>query len=244
MFFNRKRPLSDLFTDNYIDIHSHVLPGLDDGAKTMEHSMQLIRALRELGIKNLITTPHVMGEVYPNTPESIHRQVALVKQELQTQEITDVKLQAAAEYMLDNQFSGLLKNRELLVLKDAYVLVELSYFSPPLNLKELIFELQLGGYTPVLAHPERYLFWHRNTKMLDELKAVGCKFQLNLLSMTKHYGDAVQKTAAYLLKKKQIDFVGTDVHHLQHIKMLHQKIDAKLFALLEEAAERNARLMA
>lgn len=242
MFFKRKRPLSELFSENFVDIHSHLLPGIDDGAKTMADSLNLIKELSKLGVKNFMTTPHIMGEVYPNTPAIIQQQLKLIRQALEEAAMEDVKLFAAAEYMLDDRFTALLKKKELLTIHKNMVLVELSYFNPPLNLKELLFEMQLAGYTPLLAHPERYVFWHNNLNMFEQLKIAGCKFQLNLLSLTKHYGEAVYKTSVHLLKHKMIDYVGTDVHHLQHIKMLQQKIDAQLFALVQEAAARNSEL--
>lgn len=243
MFFKRKRPLSDLFSENFVDLHSHLLPGIDDGAKTVAHSVQLIRELHELGIKNFITTPHVMGEVYPNTPEIIQHTLLTVQSELKVAGLTAINIQAAAEYLLDDRFSALLQKRELLTIHKSMVLVELSYFNPPLNLKELLFELQLAGYTPLLAHPERYVFWHRTPSVFEELKTAGCKFQLNLLSLTKHYGEAVYKASVYLLKNNMVDYVGTDVHHSHHIKLLQHKIDAKLLALLVPVVERNSQLL-
>lgn len=223
MFFFKKRkiPLTDFFHERFVDIHSHLLPGIDDGAKDIEDSISLIKKMSEYGIKNFITTPHILGDVYPNTPEIINSKLNTVKKALIQREITDVKIEAAAEYMLDEQFSLLLeKDQPLLTLKDNLVLVEMSYFSPPINLYDILFKIQLKGYKPILAHPERYIFYHKNFNEYYKLKKSGCLFQLNILSLTEQYGKDVKKTATTLLNKKMYDFLGTDVHNHKHIKLL------------------------
>jgi tyrosine-protein phosphatase YwqE len=240
MFFNKKLPFTDLFTDGFVDIHSHLLPGIDDGSKDLEQSILLIEKMRSIGIQHFITTPHVLGEVYPNTPEIIKNKLEVVKKELIKRGIVDVSLHAAAEYMLDDHFYQLLQQKQLLTLKDNYLLVELSFFNPPLNLKELLFEIQLAGYKPIIAHPERYVFWHQNLEMFKMLKSVGCLFQLNLLSLTKHYGKEVYKTSEYLLKNGLIDFIATDTHHLHHLELLQHSVDNKMMALLKPIAQKNS----
>jgi tyrosine-protein phosphatase YwqE len=176
--------------------------------------------MASFGIKNFITTPHVLGSVYPNSSEVIREQLAAVKKELEKREIKDISIQAAAEYMLDEEFSALLDQKDILVLKDNYILVEMSYFSAPINLYELLFKIQLKGYKPVLAHPERYNFYHTDFKSYYKLKQAGCLFQLNLLSLTDQYGKGVQKTSEKLLKENLYDFVGTDTHHQNHLELL------------------------
>ena len=203
-----------------MDIHSHVLPGIDDGAKDMDTSIALLLKMASYGIKNFITTPHVLGSVYPNSSEVIKQKLAAVKKELEKREIKGISIQAAAEYMLDGEFSALLDQKDILVLKDNYILVEMSYFSAPINLYELLFEIQLKGYKPVLAHPERYNFYHTDFKSYYKLKQAGCLFQLNLLSLTDQYGKGVQKTSEKLLKENLYDFVGTDTHHQNHLELL------------------------
>jgi tyrosine-protein phosphatase YwqE len=221
MFFLKKKiPLTNFFTDGFVDIHSHVLLGIDDGAKDMDTSIALLLKMASYGIKNFITTPHVLGSVYPNSSEVIKQKLAAVKKELEKREIKGISIQAAAEYMLDGEFSALLDQKDILVLKDNYVLVEMSYFSAPINLYELLFKIQLKGYKPVLAHPERYNFYHTDFKSYYKLKQAGCLFQLNLLSLTDQYGKGVQKTSEKLLKENLYDFVGTDTHHQNHLELL------------------------
>lgn len=222
MFFFKKKKTSliSLFSDSFVDIHSHLLPGIDDGAKDLKHSIQLITKLHDLGIKNFITTPHVLGDVYPNSTEVIKEKLDEVLMELSERGYTDISLSAAAEYMLDEQFMERLKVGDLLTLKDNYILVEMSYFSPPLNLFEVLFEIQLKGYKPILAHPERYNSYHNDFNQYFKLKNAGCLFQLNLLSLTKQYGEHVTKTAYKLIEENLYDFVGTDTHHMKHLELL------------------------
>ena len=220
LFFKKKIPLTDFFTDGFVDIHSHLLPGIDDGAKDMDTSIALLLKMASYGIKNFITTPHVLGNVYPNSSEVIKQKLAAVKKELEKRKIKGISIQAAAEYMLDEEFSALLDQKDILVLKDNYILVEMSYFSAPINLYELLFKIQLKGYKPVLAHPERYNFYHTDFKNYYKLKQAGCLFQLNLLSLTDQYGKGVQKTSEKLLKENLYDFVGTDTHHQNHLELL------------------------
>tara|TARA_R110001592_G_scaffold362989_2_gene679176 strand:- start:600 stop:1343 length:744 start_codon:yes stop_codon:yes gene_type:complete len=235
LFFKKKEiPLTDFFTEGFVDIHSHLLPGIDDGAKDLEDSISLIQKMASYGIKNFITTPHILGDIYPNTPEIIKGKLQEVRAELLKRNMTDITIDAAAEYMLDEQFSAILEKEELLTLKDNFVLVEMSYFSPPINLYDLLFQIQLKGYKPVLAHPERYNSYHNNFEEFYKLKRAGCLFQLNLLSLTEQYGKGVQKTAEKLLKENLYDFVGTDTHHQMHLELLRKIATPKNLKNIEQ----------
>ena len=222
MFFFKKKeiPLTNFFSDNFIDIHSHLLPGIDDGAKDIDNSIELILKMYSYGIKNFITTPHVLGDVYPNSSETIKSKLEEVRKALLAEGYLDIKINAAAEYMLDEQFSKRLEKNDILTLKDNYILVEMSYFNAPMNLYDVLFEIQLKGYKPVLAHPERYNFYHNELDNYYKLKKAGCLFQLNLLSLTEQYGKNVQQISNKLLKQNLYDFVGTDTHHKNHLQLL------------------------
>jgi tyrosine-protein phosphatase YwqE len=239
MLFLKKKtiPLSELFPANFVDIHSHLLPGIDDGAKDLAHSIRLIKKMSSYGIKNIITTPHVLGDVYPNSSQTINNRLLEVQNELKAQGLHDITIHAAAEYMMDEQFSILLENDDILTMKDNYILVEMSYFNAPFNLFEILFEIQLKGYKPVLAHPERYNFFHNDFENYYKLKKAGCLFQLNLLSLTPQYGKNVQKASTNLLNDNMYDFVGTDTHHNNHLELLKvigtKKIKKKITHLLE-----------
>ncbi len=240
MIFKKKTiPLTDFFSDSFVDIHSHLLPGIDDGAKNLENSIALISKMRSFGIKNFITTPHVLGDIYPNSSETIHTKLQEVKTELANRNLHDISLHAAAEYMMDEQFSIRLENNDILTLKDHYILVEMSFFSAPMNLYDILFEIQLKEYKPILAHPERYLFYHSDFENYYKLKKAGCLFQLNLLSLTEQYGKEVKKTSEKLLKLGLYDFVGTDTHHFNHLKLLESISNVKTKKKIETLLKNN-----
>ena len=207
------------------DMHSHLVPGIDDGAQTLDASVQMIRGLKELGYQKLITTPHVLSDMYPNTPETIGGGAERVRAELAQQGI-DIAFGAAAEYYMDEFFEKKIKAREpLLTLSGNLVLVEYSMITAPMDLQELLFDLQMEGYQPVIAHPERYVYLSRRKEFFDELRSAGCLFQLNLLSLTGHYGHSVQELAEYLMKGEFYDYAGTDMHSLRHLELM-QKLPA------------------
>lgn len=238
-FLSKKPFLSDLIPDNYVDIHSHLLPGIDDGSKNMADTLSLVTALQKLGFEQFITTPHVMKNVWENTKTGIENQLHLTKEALGDGIARPIPFQAAAEYLMDADFMTLFQNEPLLVLKDNYVLVEMSYMNPPIQLQTILFELQVAGYQPVLAHPERYSFYHQNFNEYVKLKESGCLFQLNLLSTVGYYGAEIAATSKQLLKKGMIDFVGSDVHHQNHIKHLSKKTIFKDVQPLKEAIAHN-----
>lgn len=228
LFFQKKLiPLNFFFPEGFVDIHSHLLPGIDDGAKNLDDSIALIQKMSSYGIKHFITTPHILGDVYPNTPKIINSKLKLVKEELINRNITDISLTAAAEYMIDEKFTEILEEGNFLTLKDNLVLVEMSYYSPPINLYEVLFQMQLKGYKPILAHPERYFSYHSDFQSYYKLKNAGCLFQLNLLSLTEQYGKQVRKITQRLLKENFYDFVGTDTHHDAHLNVLEGMATAK-----------------
>ena len=237
MFFSpKKKILKDLIPSDHIDFHSHLLFGIDDGAKTFDETLTLVKALMDFGITQFITTPHVMNHVWENSRSAILARQDEVNALLQKNNM-NVEIKAAAEYLMDGHFLELLKNEPLLTLKDNYVLVEMSYVNPPIQLYDILFELQLAGYKPVLAHPERYNFFHHNFKEYDKLKSAGCSFQLNLLSTVGYYGESVAKTAQKLLDLGMIDYASSDTHHEKHIAAFDQKVLFKDVTALEQAIE-------
>lgn len=239
LFFSKNREvLKDLIPPNYVDIHSHLLPGIDDGARTFEDTLGLVKALQGFGVSQFITTPHTMHSIWDNTKEgilSIKDQTVLG---LEKNGIT-VPFRSASEYMMDNQFVKLFQAGELLTLKDNYVLVEMSYLNAPMQLYSILFDLQIAGYIPVLAHPERYLFYHNNFEEYVKLKRIGCRFQMNLLAVVGYYGEAVTKISEQLLQKGMYDFVGSDVHHSKHIAFFEEKVKLKEVTALKEVIANN-----
>jgi protein-tyrosine phosphatase len=236
--FKSKPTLKDLIPDNHIDIHSHLLPGIDDGAKTFEDSLRLTRELLSFGFTEFITTPHIIQYVWENTLEQILVNKTATVKELDKNNI-NIPFRAAAEYLMDDQFVRLFQSGELLTLKDNYVLVEMSYINPPIHLYNILFDLKIAGYIPVLAHPERYLFYHNNFDEYVKLKKAGCLFQLNLLAVVGYYGNGITKIAEALLKKGMYDFVGSDVHHDNHIAAFQQKVQLRDLLPLKEIISNN-----
>ena len=219
IFRKKNNEFSD-FSALYCDMHSHLIPGIDDGSPDMETSLQLIKSLADLGYKKIITTPHIMWDMYKNTNEIIQSGWEAVKKELDQKKMA-VDFYAAAEYFMDDYFSTLLDDdAPLLTLKDNLVLVEFSFVKAPMDFKEMLFKLQIKGYQPVIAHPERYLYFGANKKWYDEIKNIGCLFQLNLLSLSGFYGKAPMELAQYLIKQKYINLLGTDLHNARHIEAL------------------------
>ncbi len=218
-FFKRKSS-PELFPFHLLrtDMHSHLIPAVDDGSPGVEESLKLIKGLLGLGYEKLITSPHVMQDMYPNTPSTIGMGLDEIRRSW-----ADVPLQAAAEYFLDDHVVDILnRNEKLLTIKDNYVLVEFSFISPPLGVKDMIFELQMKGYQPILAHPERYTYFHRQPREYEQLKSAGCLFQSNILSFSGYYGGSVRDAAEYLVNHNLTDLLGTDLHHDRHLSSLQQ----------------------
>ena len=236
--FKSKPRLSELIPNDYVDIHSHVLPGIDDGAQKIENSKFLLESMIGFGFSKVITTPHTMKNVWDNTTETIKNAHHLVQDEL-PELSKKVALNCASEYFLDENLMQLVQRENLLTLKDNFILIEMSYLNAPIQLYDFLFELQLKGYQLVLAHPERYNYFHSNKKEFAKLKKAGCLFQLNLLATVGYYGKNVAETADYLLKENLYDFVGSDIHHKNHVAAFQNKVMIKNHQVLEDTMAKN-----
>jgi tyrosine-protein phosphatase YwqE len=228
-----------------LDFHNHILPGIDDGAPDTDQSLLLIRGLQELGFDRIHASPHIIADTHPNSPETIEAARQRLIQAIDSQGM-NLSIHAAAEYMLDDVFLRNLKEKQpLLRLGGDRVLVEFSYIQKPDHVESYSFEMQIQGYEPVLAHPERYVYYHRDFDYYEHLKALGFEFQLNLLSLTPYYGREVQKTAERLLKGGFYDFACTDMHHERHLEAMRAHFDrAKLQDLFAEYELKNDELLA
>ena len=219
-FFERKKFLID-YLHGLVDIHNHILPGIDDGAKTVEESLQLLKGFSEFGVNNFVCTPHIMHNYYDNTPETIKQAHDLLKSELAKTDMP-VTIDYAAEHMIDDNFENLLENKKVLDLKKEYLLIEMSYLQPSFNFDFAIEKIAQHSYFPILAHPERYLYFHQKYGTYSKLKAQGILFQLNLLSLGEYYGKEVQKVAEKLLKDGVIEYIGSDVHNMRQLSGLKE----------------------
>jgi protein-tyrosine phosphatase len=217
--FKRKKTHVDL-SDLKTDMHSHLIPGIDDGSDNVTTSIYLIKGLMDLGYSRFIATPHVMWDMYRNDVSTIAAAHRTLQKGIAENQL-EITTRAAAEYFIDDYFESLVQNdTSLLTIKDKLVLVEISFASAPLRFRDHLFQLLVKGYQPVLAHPERYLYFAADKKQYDELKDMGCLFQLNLLSLAGYYGRTCQELAHYLVKKNYIDLLGTDLHHHRHLEAL------------------------
>ncbi len=206
----------------YADMHNHLVPGIDDGAPTVEVAVALVGGMCELGYQCLWLTPHVHRELYPNTAETIQPAFEVLQAAVQRAGLS-VQLHVAAEYYVDDWFETLLEKGSLLTLPQRHVLIELSFFAAPPRLEEILFQMRIKGYRPILAHPERYgYFTRQGLKPFERLRQLGCKLQVNLLSLAGTYGKEVQHFAQKMLQKGYVDLIGTDVHHEAHLSQLQQ----------------------
>ena len=208
------------------DMHSHLIPGIDDGVQTIEESVDLITKLQRHGFKKLIITPHIQADYYKNTHEIIFNGLQEVSKAVRKAGIS-IQLEAAAEYMIDDGFEEKLKSGKLMTLGDNYVLVELSYYDPHPNFSQLLFELQLEGFKIILAHPERYTYWFNDFKKYEELKDRNIFLQLNTISLSGYYTLPVKKMAEKLIDNNMIDFLGTDMHNQTYMQGLEKSLVEK-----------------
>ena len=232
LFSGKQKELAPIdFSVLITDMHSHLIPGIDDGSKTIEDSIEMIKKFQILGYKKLITTPHIRKDLYKNTPEIIFDGLQKVKNKLKEENIK-IEINAAAEYYIDETFERKINKHELLTFGQNHVLIELSYVFPPSNLQQVIMNLIMEGYNPILAHPERYPYWIDKFEEFQKLKDSGVLFQLNINSLTGHYSPKAQKMARKMIDLNYFEFIGTDTHRKQHLDLVEQtKTDEYLHKL-------------
>jgi len=216
-----------------VDLHSHFIPGIDDGSKSMTESLILLRSMEALGYEKVITTPHIMVDVYRNTPKIIKEGLTSLRKAAQAEGIK-LKIQAAAEYYLDEGFYDHLHSDEVMTIKNKYLLFETSYVSKPLQLEEMIFEITTSGYIPIMAHPERYRYINDPVKEYSRFKDLGVMFQLDINSLGGHYGKDAKKKAEILSKNGMIDFLGSDIHHHKQTQFLDEVFYSEEYAKVWE----------
>jgi tyrosine-protein phosphatase YwqE len=210
------------------------LPGLDDGLQEMDQTIFFIKQLQQMGYQKLICTPHILSDVYPNSPDTILPKLELVRSALKENNI-DMQIEAAAEYMVDIEFENYINaDKPLLTFGKNLILIEMSYAAASHNIENVIFNLRLKGFQPILAHPERYNYFFGNIEKFQRFIVLGCYLQLNILSLLGYYGDAAKNTAQNLLKKNMVTLAGTDMHHENHLDALKQLASKKSFYKLFE----------
>jgi len=212
-----------------VDVHSHLIPGIDDGVSSMEESLEILRSMSKMGYQKAITTPHVMSDFYPNTTEDIRTRVKRLQVEVDAAGI-DMEVDAAAEYYLDEHLMQMLEEKkELLTFGDRYLLFETSFLNEPAYLREGIFQIISNGMKPVLAHPERYIYVQNRPDMLEDLRDRGLLLQINTISLSGYYSKGARKLAELLIDEKAVSFLGTDCHNKKHLEMMGETVDQKYF---------------
>jgi tyrosine-protein phosphatase YwqE len=216
-------PLNALTTD----LHSHLLAGLDDGVESHEQALAIIRIFQEQGYKKIITTPHIIQDIYRNTPALIREALVDLQAFLESQHVT-FEIEAAAEYYLDEEMARRIDQKEeLMTFGDQYLLFETNMITEPYFLKDVIFKLTSSGIKPILAHPERYAYM--SIEKAEDLKDRGVLFQLNALSLIGYYSPVVQNMAKKLIDKGWINLIGSDCHHIEQARLLESVRRTKYF---------------
>lgn len=211
-----------------VDVHAHVLPGIDDGAKNLEISVELIKRLSTLGIKKIIATPHVTSGSFPNTDETIGNAFRTLTDTLKHENI-EMEVVYSAEYRLDDLFEQIEEEKKLLPFPQNYILIENPFIQPYPGIDDLIPRLQEEGYKPLIAHIERYSYYNIDRKKVLSFREQGCFFQVNILSLSGYYGPSAKEFALWLLQEEMIDFLGTDVHNIRQIDILQEYINSRAY---------------
>lgn len=231
---SNKIPVADSgILDGFCDWHCHLLPGVDDGVQKTEETLQILEEWELLGVKEVWLTPHIM-EDYPNSPDDLRKR----REELTTRYTGRVKLHLAAEHMMDGLFTKRLEQNEVMPIGNTGkgLLVETSYYTPPINLRKVIDSVRAKNFEPLLAHPERYQYMDR--QHYRQWKEKGVLFQLNLPSVVGAYGPEVQRKADWLLKEGMYDYCGTDIHSIDQLGLfLNSEINKKTVKLVKKLSE-------
>lgn len=218
-FLKSKEYITDAFDFLSTDIHSHILPGIDDGSKSVDESVKLIEGLHQLGFKKLIATPHIYDIFYKNSKETIKPAFEAVVLELNKTDL-DIELAYSAEYYADEYFEDKINKNELIPFDKNRVLIETSFVAYDQRVEEIVFSLITSGYKPILAHPERYTYLGNNLGVFKKLVDLGCELQLNINSLGGYYGGEVEALAKELMDRKLISYLGTDLHNERHLSFL------------------------
>ncbi len=235
--FSKAKPFYHDFSQIGVDIHSHVLPGMDDGSPSIDESLKMLRAMAGAGFRKIITTPHVSTGNYPNTREKILGQMHHLREVIEQEGIA-IELEASAEYHMDFEFLGKVQSGEVIAVgKKNYLLIELPFMEPSFSYDEILFQVQLLDYEPIIAHPERYSWLMTKKRLYEGMKNRGMLFQMNINSLNGLYGLPAKLAAHQLIDAGWIEFIGTDAHYTGHITSLSKVLYQKHFAKLVESGK-------
>ena len=230
-FFKKKQEPAQLCFNT--DIHCHVVPGIDDGSPDINTSIELIERMQSWGITRIIATPHVTQASFENTPDIMSEALSSLKKELENRG-NNINITHSAEYRIDEQFLSQLKENLIVPMPSNYILVENSFIQEPWNLDQLLFDLKVKGYKPILAHPERYLYYHSKRDRYKAIHNTGTKFQVNLLSVAGYYSKDEKRVALELINNGLVDFIGTDLHNHNHANAIESFINSREYRKLKD----------
>lgn len=212
----RRAPKQPAQLPVHTDIHCHIVPGVDDGSPDARTSVELVARMKSWGYDRIFASPHVADTTFENTPDILDPALDELREALNHAGI-DVEVHRHAEYRIDDYFASQLERGLVTALPDNYILIENSFIQEPWNLEQLVFDLKLKGYNPILAHPERYSYYSiHNRDRYKALHDAGLMFQINLLSLADYYGGKERETAEWLIGNNLVDFLGSDLHHHRH----------------------------
>lgn len=244
-FFKKKPDYGFMDIGLTADVHSHILPGVDDGSQNLEESVAILTELHRLGVRRIMLTPHVSRAMFPNEAGDLRERLADFLTQLPA-ELSDLELHIGSEYMVD-EFFGSLEDR--LYYPDGHILIEMSYYERSREIKQTVFDLMMSGFKPILAHPERYVFYQKvydrknGVEELQTLIDMGCSLQLNVMSLTGAYGERSMDIVKWLLDSDMYTYIGTDVHSRSQIdRFCHFKVNAGQMDRVRTLARNNETL--
>lgn len=218
------------------DIHSHLIPGVDDGSQSMEESISLLKQLKELGYKKVITTPHIFYDSYLDGYDILFKKLEDLRLKVKENNI-DIEIVLSGEYLLDDDIKERVEKKQILSFGDNYLLFEFPMRNEPMGYEEWLFDLQLSGYNLILAHPERYTFLNNDIKKYYKLKDRGILFQVNISSFSGYYGEHIQKLVEKLTNENLVDLIGTDCHGQRHIDALKKSLHSPVLKQLVNSGQ-------
>ena len=234
--FNFFRKKAEIKLPYCTDVHNHILPGVDHGATDIENALDLIKEQMSMGITRFIFTPHITKSTFENTPDTINAAYAIFKEAIE-QSGLDIKFSVSAEYLLDefslNQFS----NDIFIPMPQEHILLENAFQQERIDLDEIIFDIQTKGFTPIMAHPERFPYYATRKERYKHLHNAGALFQVNLMSFAGYFGRTARSNAEWLLENNLIDFLGSDMHNMQHARIIKEYLQSKDFRKISKKLE-------
>ena len=241
--FLKRKKLNPIFGALGVDVHSHLIPCVDDGSKGMDETLQCLRTMQDLGFKKTYITPHFQYPRFPNEESDIQHRFEEVKSAVQEQGLEIELAGVGGEYRVDDGFAKRIEDARFLTIGDNYLLLELSLHQPRLGFEDVVLDLMDKGYEVVLAHPERYPYFGPRSSQVERMKENGLLFQVNILSLNGFYGDHAKRKAFSYLERNWVEFLGTDLHNMSYAQaMIEASNNRKIQKVLETKRFLNSKM--